>query len=125
MSSVLDTSAVIALIQGESGASQVTAYLRTALISSVNRAEILRVLVRKGASFEDAEQSLEILSMPVVPFNSQQATLAARIGCQALYLSLGDCACIALAQSENAKEIITADRAWDGLDIGIPIRLIR
>ena len=39
-------------------------------------------------------------------------------------LSLGDRACVALAMREQAG-IVTADRAWAGLDPGVEVELIR
>ena len=39
-------------------------------------------------------------------------------------LSLGDRACLALA-SLTGRIVVTADRVWPELDLGIDIRLIR
>ena len=39
-------------------------------------------------------------------------------------LSLGGRACLALAARRNATAV-TADKAWAGVDAGVPIRLIR
>jgi ribonuclease VapC len=39
-------------------------------------------------------------------------------------LSLGDRACLALAESLR-QPVLTTDRAWRGLSVGVEIRLIR
>jgi ribonuclease VapC len=38
--------------------------------------------------------------------------------------SLGDRACLALARRLDAS-VLTADRAWQGLDLGVPVEMLR
>jgi len=125
VASVLDSSAVLALLQAEPGAAIVLAHLSDSVISSVNVAEIIRVLTRKGSAFKDARQALALLQLPVIPFDHEQALVAAEIGSAARHLSLGDCACVALAKSDPASEVLTADRIWAEIDLGIKVTLIR
>ncbi len=60
------------------------------------------------------------------PLSSGQAMRAGlwRNATRSLGLSLGDRCCLALAMDLKAT-VFTADRAWAGLDLGIPIRVIR
>jgi PIN domain nuclease of toxin-antitoxin system len=51
-------------------------------------------------------------------------TGALRPATKALGLSLGDRACLALARRERLP-ILTADRSWAKLDLGIPIKVMR
>jgi len=59
-------------------------------------------------------------------FDEEQAFLAGLFYAhiQPFGLSLGDRVCLALAQV-TAATAVTADRAWEGLDIEVGIRLIR
>lgn len=47
-----------------------------------------------------------------------------RLATRPLGLSLGDRFCLALGLERNLP-VITADRAWAGLDLGVEIQLIR
>jgi PIN domain nuclease of toxin-antitoxin system len=66
--------------------------------------------------------------MPVelVEFTTEQATIAAGLAQMtgAAGLSLGDRACLALAR-ERRIPAMTADRAWNRLQLGIEIQTIR
>ena len=60
------------------------------------------------------------------PLSAAQASAAGllRRMTRAQGLSLGDCCCLALALERGAR-VMTADRAWAGLDLGVEIEVIR
>lgn len=125
MPDVLDSSAVLALLYDEPGAPDVESCLDDALISSVNEAEILRVLVRNGMGAKDARSALRRFNLPVAVFDSAQAAEAVELNLLAPSLSLGDCACLALARLKGARRVLTADRLWTGFDFRVNVKLIR
>ena len=63
---------------------------------------------------------------PIVEFDGAHAALAASLLTQTrpLGLSLGDRACLALGLTLDAT-VVTADRVWNGLELGVAIELIR
>ena len=123
---VLDSSALLAFIQSEPGAEIVSEVIGDALISSVNFAEVVTKLVSRGSSLDSARTTLGVAEPDVVDFTrllaEQAGGLVART--RSMGLSLGDRACLALAQREGVPAF-TADRAWASLEIGVEIRLIR
>ena len=127
MAVVLDSSALLALILREPGHENVTPLLPGALISTVNLAEIISRLARTGW---DTSIPLGIISrsaMSIVDLDRDQAVVTGRLvlSTMAYGLSLGDRACLALAQARGLG-VLTADRAWSRLpDMGIPIEMIR
>ncbi|MEP7352343.1 MAG: type II toxin-antitoxin system VapC family toxin [Acidobacteriota bacterium] len=125
MAVVLDSSAVVAVLQSEPGADVVLRKLSDSVICSVNASEAIRVVMRKGATLAHATNILSHLFLPVVPFGYEDAILAAEIGTQHQHLSFGDCACIALARRESASEVLTADRIWADMKLGVKVTLIR
>lgn len=122
---ILDASAIIALIEREDGWQKVAEVSRR-LISAVNVAEAGSVFTRKGYTLDHIRGSLASARVEVVDFDEQQALEAARLMplTRARGLSLGDRACLALARVRQLPAV-TADRAWTGLDVSIPITLIR
>lgn len=126
MSVVLDTSAVLALIFEEPGHDKVAPTLDEARISAINLAEIVTKLIEIGYDDADAEHVIEAFLPSVIPFDAPQAiaTGAMRRATRQHGLSLGDRACLALALRESA-EVLTADRAWAKLDLGITVDVIR
>jgi PIN domain nuclease of toxin-antitoxin system len=96
------------------------------MISAVNVAEVITRLIDLGYSPEAAEVAISRGGFEVIPFDTAAASLAAklRVTTRHLGLSLGDRACLALAEREGLP-VLTADRAWASLDIGVEIRLIR
>lgn len=123
---VLDASAVLALVNSEPGADIVTAHLANASISAVNFAEAFSRLSDFGLTREECRDTLDALNLRVVPFDETAAASAGalRASTRAYGLSLGDRACLALAQSLKCK-VLTADRNWKRVAIGVDIALIR
>jgi ribonuclease VapC len=92
----------------------------------VNLAEVVTRLSAVGMPDNEIRGTLSLLGLETMVFDEEQAFLAGLLvfHTQPFGLSLGDRACLALAQV-TAATAVTADRAWEGLDIGVGINLIR
>ena len=123
---VLDASAVIALINKEPGADVVDAVLDDAVISAVNLSEVIAVLIDAGFEFDRARAMVRRIGLPVIAFDEPQGLHAGglRATTRAAGLSLGDRACLCLAEWRKATAL-TADRRWTTLPLRPEIRLIR
>ena len=123
---VLDASAVLAVLNDETGATKVEQLLPGAIMSTVNAAEVAAKLVDAGAEPRMAIEFIQRLGLRLMPFLNADIETTARLRklSRAIGLSLGDRACLALAMREGLPAL-TADRGWSGLDIGVEVRLIR
>jgi PIN domain nuclease of toxin-antitoxin system len=126
---ILDASAVLALLQDEPGADVVEDAIEDgATISAVNLTEVLAKMVDAGTAADAAADLIVSLFVEVAPFGLESARDAARIRAAArpAGLSLGDRACLSLARL-RATPVITADRAWLGssASVGVEVRSIR
>ena len=123
---VLDASALLALLNAEKGAEIVQELLPQAAISTVNLAEVVTCLSAVGMPENEIRETLSLLGLETMDFDEEQAFLAGLMvfHTHPFGLSLGDRVCLALSQA-TAAAAVTADRAWEGLDIGVEIRLIR
>jgi PIN domain nuclease of toxin-antitoxin system len=123
---VLDASAVLTLLHDEPGASDVTPWIAEGVISAVNLAEVIGKLLDAGMPKRPAIDAIEGLALDVVAFDGDMAVHAGalRPSTRSRDLSLGDRVCLATAQ-ELELPVITADRTWRNLDIGIPIHVVR
>jgi PIN domain nuclease of toxin-antitoxin system len=123
---VLDSSAVLALIQKEPGGAQVVGYLQGGCMSAANYSEALFVLGRAGIEIGVAQGLIAALRIQVVPMTAEIAMVAAALGdVGSRYgLSLGDRACLATAKDFRLP-VVTADRVWRDLDLGIEVIAIR
>jgi PIN domain nuclease of toxin-antitoxin system len=126
VSNVVDSSALLALILGEPGSDFVEASLEQgAFVSSVNLAEVIAKL---SESQDEAQvrRSLLTVKFETVPFAEDHAwrTAALRSSTRSLGLSLGDRACLALAQALGLPAL-TADRRWAETDFGVEVVLCR
>ena len=124
--SVLDASAVLALLQRETGAAIVLEYLDGALMSTVNGAEVAAKLVDLGMPVEMARSILEALPIEFHGFGLAEAWSTAEIReeTRRYGLALGDRACVALGL-QFREPVITADSIWSGLDLGTSVVTIR
>ena len=125
-SAVLDASALLAVLNAEPGAEIVVSVLGDAVVSAVNYAEVVSKLVERGADAAVAREAVASINVVVIAFDSVLAerTGALRAQTRRLGLSLGDRACLALAERE-AVPAITSDRSWVGAVSNIEVRSIR
>ena len=123
---VLDSSALIAFLSGEAEAQSAEHDIQGALLCSVNLAEIFAVLMRRGQTKARVRTIIALSQVEVVPFDGSLAETCGELVSQTRQngLSLADCACLALGAREKLA-VLTADRAWKELDLGLDIRLIR
>ena len=123
---VLDSSAVLAFLRGETGADRVAPRLATSVVSAVNYTEIISRLIDFGSAADAAVLSARELNMQVRPLDALGAADAGalRATTKSRGLSLGDRACLALGQRLGLP-VYTADRAWAELDLGVEVVLIR
>ena len=123
---VLDASAVLALLNQEPGNERVSQILGESVISAVNLSEAIAKLTEVNLPDNEIDLVLSYLNLEIIPFNQQSACYCAKLRplTRHLGLSLGDRACLGLAQQLN-QTAITTDKAWGKLKIGISIEVIR
>lgn len=125
-SAILDSSAILAVLNGEPGAEAVLLVLDGAAVSAVNYAEVASKLVDKGATRSDARKVILSLGVQVVDFGIDLADRTGELRPTARHrgLSLGDRACLALAEHKNAP-VFTADRTWRDVLQTVEINVVR
>lgn len=123
---VLDSSALLALLLDEPGATAVEPVVRGAEVSIVNLCEVLTKAAEAGGNVEATNAILLSYGINIMAFHEAHAIEAARLRPLTIHLglSLGDRACLAQGHI-SALPILTADRQMAKADIGIDIRLIR
>lgn len=124
---VLDASAVLALVHDEPGANHVAEALPRASLGTVNLAEVVGKLVDVNIDASRVRQLLIAAGVTLEPLLAEDAELAGAMraleGGRAL--SPGDRCCLALTLRSIPAEVLTADRAWAALDLPIHVRLLR
>lgn len=125
-SCVLDASAALAVLRGEPGASLVVSRKAGAVMSAVNFAEVMSRMIQLGMESAEALQASAFVTRDVIAFDHRQARIAAELlpHTRPLGMGIGDRACLALA-IERKLPVLTADRAWKALRIGVEVRVIR
>jgi len=123
---VLDASALLATLQDEPGAAEIDGRLNRACIGTVNLAEVVTKLAEGGIPPEVVSRMIASLDLDIRPFEREHAERAGllRSPTRALGLSLGDRACLALAEALG-RTAITTDHIWTELDLGIAIEVMR
>jgi PIN domain nuclease of toxin-antitoxin system len=122
---VIDSSALLAVLQKETGYLTVIPLLNGSLMSTVNLSEVLQKVEQKNLQIVNLMSNLQTMGIEMIPFTTEQATLTATLWARysSLGLSLADRACLALAQSRNAIAV-TADRNWADVS-NIQVQIIR
>jgi PIN domain nuclease of toxin-antitoxin system len=123
---VVDASAIIALLVGETFTDFDPQHLSNALISTVNLSEVLARLPELGVPEDETAAAVSRLALRTVIFDEAQARAAARLRAltRQAGLSLGDRACIALGLARSCP-VVTSDRAWARLNLDVEVILIR
>jgi PIN domain nuclease of toxin-antitoxin system len=123
---VLDASALLAVLRVEPGVERVEQRLENASIGAVNLSEVVAKLIEDGVPEAEIRLAVGRLELDVHPFDAEHAYIAGvlRKASRAFGLSLGDRACLALAQSLGAPAL-TADHSWSRLGLDIDIEVIR
>ena len=124
---VIDASALLALLNAEPGADIVVDALPGGIISSVNLSEVIAKLCDAGMPEKAIRQALQPLGLKIVPFDEEQSYQAGllRSFTQDAGISLGDRACLNLDQMLGVSAL-TADKEWADLSVGpMIIKVIR
>ena len=123
---VADASAILAALKNEPFSKISPERLVRASISAVNLSEVLTKLAADGLNQAQADAAAGALDLRVFSFDREQARAAADLwtATRRADLSLGDRACLALAL-RLGEPVVTADRAWARVDVGVEIVLIR
>ena len=125
---VLDASALLAMIYEEPGQEKVKEMLSHSLISTVNFSEVIaKVLDRQPELSKIMVLTLlDSFRLNCIDFGEEQAEIAGELRrlTKEYGLSLGDRCCLALAKQKKLK-VLTADRQWAQIDLGVEIELIR
>ncbi|MGQ0843338.1 MAG: type II toxin-antitoxin system VapC family toxin [Sporichthyaceae bacterium] len=119
---VFDSSALLAFLQGESGADVVESALAAGgSCGAANWSEVAQKIRAHGRDWDLARAALAAYGVEVEDVCVADAEWAARRWRPDEGLSLGDRLCLALGERLDA-EVLTADRSWGEV---APVRQIR
>ena len=124
---VLDASILLAILLVEQRALNLPpAVFDNAVVSTVSLTETQSKLVRSGYDPEAAWQDTLSIVSDRRPHTEDQARIAGTLirETKPIGLSLGDRCCLALGITLRAP-VYTTDSAWEKLNLGIPIHIIR
>jgi ribonuclease VapC len=126
MSFILDASALLAAVQNETGGDRVRQVIADSVISSVNWSEVHSKVMVHGVNPKQLREKLQGLGLTIEVFTVEDADIAGSLITQTkpLGLSLGDRACLALG-IRLTKPVLTAEKLWLKLSVGINIEVIR
>lgn len=126
MSVVLDASAVLAFLHNEPGGDLTRAALDGGVVSSVNWAEIVQKALQRGVDTRGMQTDFSDIGVTFAAFDTTHAEIAAEIWqrTRTKGLSFADRACLALGV-QRSLPVLTADKAWRQLELGVDVRLVR
>ncbi len=111
--------------RGNAGYETVSANLDGAIVSSGNVAEVVTKLTLCGLSPSEVETAITEQRIVVEPFDRRRAIEVGLLAKQdSKARTFTDRACLALGM-EPGLPVVTADRAWGDLKIGIEVRFVR
>jgi len=127
---IVDASAILAYLQQEKGQDIIEAALdaQPSLITTVNYCEVLSKLCEKGMPADEAQAAVNDLGLIFVDFNLDLAHRAAAMRPKTMSIgaSLGDRACLALAQKRaddgDHAVLFTAEQLW--LKLKWPFKIV-
>jgi ribonuclease VapC len=124
--SVLDSSAILAFFHREPGWERTKEALPDGVASSLILAEVVTRLTLGGGKPWQVAAAWDELQLVVEPFDDARARLAGLLveKTRRFGLSLADRACLTLAR-ELGLPVVTADRAWRDVEVGVEVVLIR
>src|SRR5215471_16429981 len=117
IATVLDASALLAVILGEPGGERVKGVLADCAMTAVNLGEVVGHFARLGAPEADIRLMLDPLPFVRVALDEELAFIAGLMlpATRPAGLSFGDRACLALATKLRVPAM-TADRAWHRIE---------
>lgn len=125
---LLDSSALLAFCLDEVGSDAVARALEEAipLMTATNVAECVSKLVQRGWHPDEVEALLRELDVVVIAEDLALGVLAGEVHARtrAHGVSIADALCLAAALRERVP-VLTADRAWGALDLGIAVEVVR
>jgi PIN domain nuclease of toxin-antitoxin system len=126
VSVVLDASAILAFLHNEPGGEVARAALDGGVVSTVNWAEVVQKALQRGVDPRGMHNDFSDVGVTFAKFDTSHAEIAADIWqrTRAKGLSFADRACLALGV-ERSLPVLTADKAWAQLELGIDVRLVR
>lgn len=112
MTVVLDASAVLAFLQGETGSDRVELALEGgAVVGAANWSEIAQKIQSRGGEWALSRALLDSYDVVVEPVTQADAEAAATLWRAGSGLSLADRLCLALGV-RLSRVVLTADSAW-------------
>ena len=125
---VLDSSAVLAMVYGEPGGAKVHEAIVSSLlsisISAVNLCEVLVKLSQKSPIMSPQKLKAILPGVAVVPFGEGEAEQVAALAKRCPDISLGDRACLALANDLDATAW-TTDKIWAQMPVKTKLEMLR
>ena len=123
---VFDSSAYLALVRAEPGWHKVAEALPFVTMCTVNAAEVFSKFSEWKLPREEVTRHQALMEKWLVPFDMDLArrTGDMRAATKPQGLSLGDRACLALAQ-RMAVRVLTTDHQWADVKVGVTIEVVR